>query len=323
MLILRIRKFINQYAIVWKDNREVAKLFYTMFPFFEMAGANKKLIARVKEIEKGENLEQNIQYMKCYQQLPLSEIETFYEKTLNVKKSLEEKLKVSLLSVTVGITLLTSMIGFLYQDGFSELNSYIRAITFFVATLSITFMIFSAVYAIKTISGKITVYQLFPEDLADATTEDEKKESIAICAELNSLMNIIRQNLMSVSYHCIVNSLVLVAILFFTLGVSSFYVNHKDKSFERIRIEIDIEQKKLISIQSDLSSFKTNMTAHQASISSSMQDINNSIIDNTQYSKELEVRISETKSELCALKNEIAKRSNNANTADAKNGAAD
>jgi len=301
----------------------VAKLFYIMFPFFEMAGANKKLIAKVKEIENGENLDQNIQYMKCFQQLPLSEIKIFYAKTLNVKKSLEEKLKVSLFSVTVGITLLTSMIGFLYQDGFSELNSFIRAITFFVATLSVTFMIFSAVYAIKTISGKITVYQLFPEDLADATTENEKKEAIAICAELNSLMNIIRQNLMSVSYHCIVNSLVLVAILFFTLGVSSFYVNHKDKAFERTRSEIDIAQKQLSSIESDLSSFKNNTFAYQESIFSSIRDINNSIIDNTQNSKELEVRISETKSELSALKNEIIRRSNNANSADAKNGAAD
>ena len=38
----------------------VAHLFYTMFPFFEMVGANKKLIARVKEIESGNNLEHNI-----------------------------------------------------------------------------------------------------------------------------------------------------------------------------------------------------------------------------------------------------------------------
>jgi hypothetical protein len=294
-----------------------------MFPFFEMAGANKKLIARVKEIENGDNLEKNIQYMKCYKELPLSKIETFYEKTLDVKKSLEEKLKVSLFSVTVGITLLTSMIGFLYQDGFSELNSYIRGITFFTATLSVTFMIFSAVYAIKTISGKITVYQLFPEDLVVASTEDENKESIAICAELNSLMNIVRQNFMSVSYHCIVNSLVLVAILFFTLGVSSFYVNHRDKSYEEIKNEIDLTQKKLSLIQSDLSSFKTNTASQQTSIFSSIQDINNLIVDNIQHSKEVEERIYETKNELFALKDEIIKRSNKANSADAKSRAAD
>jgi hypothetical protein len=230
---------------------------------------------------------------------------------------------VSLFSVTVGITLLTSMIGFLYQDGFSELNSYIRGITFFTATLSVTFMIFSAVYAIKTISGKITVYQLFPEDLVVASTEDENKESIAICAELNSLMNIVRQNFMSVSYHCIVNSLVLVAILFFTLGVSSFYVNHRDKSYEEIKNEIDLTQKKLSLIQSDLSSFKTNTASQQTSIFSSIQDINNLIVDNIQHSKEVEERIYETKNELFALKDEIIKRSNKANSADAKSRAAD
>lgn len=58
----------------------MANIFYTMFPFFEMAGANKKLIARVKEIENGKNLQHNIQYMKCYEKLPLEEIDFFLKK---------------------------------------------------------------------------------------------------------------------------------------------------------------------------------------------------------------------------------------------------
>jgi hypothetical protein len=301
----------------------VVNFIYTMFPFFEMAGANKKLIARVKEIENGNNLEHNIQYMYCYEKLPLEEIEKFFEKTLNVKKSLEEKLKVSLFSVTVGITLLTSMIGFLYQDGFSDLNSYIRAVTFFVAALSIIFMIFAAFYAIKTISGKITVYQLFPEDIARASTEDEKKKSVAICAELNSIMNIIRQNLMSVSYHCIVNSLVLVAVLFFPLGISSFYVNHKNPVLEKIESELMDSKRNLSSIQSDLNSFKTSTTDSQSTIFSSIQSINNSLIDTIKSNKEIESKIVLTNKELTALKDELKKRSNKANSADAKSRAAD
>lgn len=66
-------------------------------------------------------------------------------------------------------------------------------------------MIIAGIFAVKTISGFISVYQLFPEDLANKS-DDEKKESIAVCAELNSLSNIIRQNLMSVSYHSIIIS---------------------------------------------------------------------------------------------------------------------
>lgn len=301
----------------------MAHLIYTMFPFVEMAGANKKLIARVKEIESGKNLEDNIQYMKCYEELSFSEIEKFYEKTLNVKKSLEEKLKVSLFSVTVGITLLTSMIGFLYQDGFSELNSCIRGVTFTIAAFSIIFMIFAAFYAIKTISGKIIVYQLFPEDIVKASNEDEKIESVAICAELNSIMNIIRQNLMSVSYHCIVNSLVLVAVLFFTLGISSFYINHKSPVLEEIKSELNNSKSNISSIQSDFSSFKTSIFDQQSSIYSTIQDINNTLTDTIKANKEYETDIIEINYKLNSLKNEIKNSSNKANAADAKRRAAD
>ncbi len=226
-------------------------------------------------------------------------------------------------SVTVGITLLTSMIGFLYQDGFSELNSYIKAVTFFVAALSIIFMIFAAFYAIKTISGKITVYQLFPEDIARSSTEDEKKESVAICAELNSIMNIIRQNLMSVSYHCIVNSLVLVAVLFFSLGISSFFVNHENPTLEKIENELKDSKRNLSSLQSDLSSFKTSTTDSQSSIFSSIQNINNTLIDTIKGNKEIESKILQTNKELNELKDEIKKRSNKANAAGVKSRAAD
>jgi hypothetical protein len=301
----------------------MANIFNTIFPFFEMAKANKKLLLRVEKIENENDLANSIQYMKCYEKLSLEEIKEFFEKTLNIKKSLEEKLKVSLFSVTVGITLLTSMISFLYQDGFYGLNSYIRAGTFFVATLSIVFMIVAAFYAIKTISGKITVYQLFPEDIVEASTEDEKKNSVAICAELNSIMNIIRQNMMSASYHCIVNSLVLVAVLFFSLGVSSFFVNHKNPALEKIEIEVNDIKKSYSSVQSDLSSFKRSTADSQSSIFSSIQNINDTLIDTIKGKKELESKIVLTNKELNELKDELKENSNKANAADAKSHAAD
>ena len=128
---------------------------------------------------------------------------------------------------------------------------------------------------------------------------------------------------MSVSYHCIVNSLVLVAILFFTLGISSFYVNHKNPAFEKIKNELDDSKRNLSSIQSDLSSFKTSTADQQSSIFSSIQNINNTLIDTINSNKGIESIIVLTNKELTALKDELKNRSNKANAADAKSRAAD
>ena len=90
-------------------------------------------------------------------------------------------------------------------------------------------MIIAGIFAVKTISGFISVYQLFPEDLANKS-DDEKKESIAVCAELNSLSNIIRQNLMSVSYHSIIISLIVITIFFFLIGIINSFSGFRFES---------------------------------------------------------------------------------------------
>ena len=161
----------------------------TIFPWFNSKKANKKVKTKIDAISSGD-FTQNVDYMKDYQHLKCKEVEDFFNKTLDVKKSLEDKLKTSLFSVTIGITVLTSAISFLYSDGISSLNIIFKGIIFTTGSIAIIYMIIAGIFAVKTISGFISVYQLFPEDLANKSY-DEKKESIAVCAELNSLSNII------------------------------------------------------------------------------------------------------------------------------------
>ncbi len=185
---------------------------HLLFPWWSLLRANRKIKTKINKIENGD-FETNLDYMRGYKLLSLDEVNSFFEKTLQVKKSLEDKLKTSLFSVTLGITVLTSTLSFLFSDGVSYFSKVHRGIVVFTGSAAIVYMILAGIFAIKTISGAISVYQPFPEDIANKTDEN-KKELIAVCAELNSLSNIIRQNFMTVSFHCIINSLFIVVLFF-------------------------------------------------------------------------------------------------------------
>ncbi len=256
----------------------------TIFPWFNSKKANKKVKAKIDAISSG-NFTQNVDYMKDYQHLKCKEVEDFFNKTLDVKKSLEDKLKTSLFSVTIGITVLTSAISFLYSDGISSLNITFKGIIFTTGSIAIIYMIIAGIFAVKTISGFISVYQLFPEDLANKSY-DEKKESIAVCAELNSLSNIIRQNLMSVSYHSIIISLIVITIFFFLIGIASFFQDIKIKNPSHIEVTVQPNQNSI-----DLIYSKINM---QNEIKQkSFESLKNEIKVQNQYINSLNKKIKE------------------------------
>jgi len=214
-------------------------MLQVLFPWVNSKKANKKISDKIKKISEGEL--DNIVYMKGYENLNLNEAKEFFDKTLSVKKSLEDKLKTSLFSVTIGITVLTSAITLLFNDGISPLSAIYRGVIFFTGSVAIIYMILAGIFAIRTISGHISVYQLFPEDIAN-NSEEDKKKSISICAELNSLSNIIRQNLMSVSFHCIINSLFVITLFFFLVGGSSFI--NIEKPDKPVKVNVTVQPNK-------------------------------------------------------------------------------
>jgi len=246
-----------------------------LLPWFHLVEANKRVRDKIKKIENGE-VKDNIDYMKGFENLSLDEVKKFFEKTLYVKKSLEDKLKTSLFSVTLGITVLTSTISFLFNNEISSLSAGYKGLIFFTGSIAIIYMILAGIFAIKTISGFISVYQLFPEDIA-GKSDEEQRDSLGICAELNSLSNIIRQNLMNISFHCIINSLFVIVILFFLLGGCSFIIKKNSSKLGKIDIivhpnqdNIDLLKAKIlqqrITLDRDIKSIKKKMASQSLDI---------------------------------------------------------
>jgi len=262
-----------------------------IFPFIQLIRANKRLLLKDKTISKAiaskTNIDEQMDYMKGYKNLTLEDIKGFYGKTIEVKKSLEEKLKVSLFSVTVGIIILTFMVNFLYQDRFFEMNGAIKTFAFLAASLSIIYMIFAAFCAIKTISDIAKVHQLFPKDLVNVSNKkEEEKELLAIYAERNSITNIIRQNYMNTSYRCIIILLCLSAILFFTLGINSFRVNSK-KRIAAIESKLNGLNNSVAMLKEDISIFETHMLDEKVVTKKSIQEIQDTLEDIIRAEKKL------------------------------------
>jgi len=240
-----------------------------IIPWLESARANDTIAKKIAVIESTDLSNLPLDYMKGYDELTLDEVNSFFDKTIDVKKSLEEKLKTSLFSVTVGVTVLTSATTFLFNEMAWSLNPVVRIIVFLSAAVAVIYMLMSAVSAIKTISGKIVVYQVFPEDLT--ASENIKKKRLAQCTELNSLTNIIRQNLMNTSFRCIINALFVTAMFFCAIGTSSFLTRPRQADTGALRIEIQASKEMVLKLKDDLREFEQKQNDNLRSISEDMR----------------------------------------------------
>jgi hypothetical protein len=266
-----------------------------LLPWYHAGKANNKIKERIKSIEEGDFVN-NIDYMKDYEKLSFKDLEVFFNKTMDVKKSLEDKLKTSLFSVTIGITVLTSAISFLFNDGIASINVLYKGMIFFLGSLAIIYMILAGVFAIKTISGFISVYQLFPEDMS--LPIQERKEAIAISAELNSLSNLIRQNLMNASYHCIINSLFIITVFFFLIGFASFA--EKTKREDSINVEVTIQPN-----QKNIDLLYSKMYQDNESKQRSLESIKSELEKQNSYIQSIDQKIINLKKEVTISEQEI------------------
>jgi len=270
-----------------------------IFPWIHSGKANKKVNDKINEISQG-HLDSNFDYMKGYKDIKLQEAEEFFEKTLDVKKSLEDKLKTSLFSVTFGITVLTSAISLLFNDGISSLDTTYKGVIFLAGSIAVIYMMLAGIFAIKTISGYIAVYQLFPEDISNVS-EDNKKKSVAICAELNSLSNIIRQNLMNVSFHCIINSLFVMMIFFFLVGTGSFIGNKHAGNPSKVEVVVQPNKDSIDSLDSKIVEYNIHSTSR-------LDSLQKEISTNTKITSQINSRIEKIEKNVETNRSEIERR---------------
>jgi hypothetical protein len=218
-----------------------SQLLYYIFPFYEYYSKSKKIWVRIKAIDKG-NYDNNLQYVERLEGFKEEDILKFFDRTLEIKKSLEEKSKSILLSMTVAITLIIGLITiFLNHDKFfyGTKFTFITYFIFIIGFVSVLYMIIGAIMSLQLLSGKIQEYQLFPVDLF--SNETEKIKRIAINTEQNANMNIIRSNIVYTAYKFIIYSLVCLCIFSLVLlsNINLIANNqNKDDDYNKLKDEV-------------------------------------------------------------------------------------
>jgi len=226
-------RFLNKLIYLSKQS------FYHIFPYYEYISKSKKVLARIKEIDSG-NYNNNLQYVERLDGFKEADILRFYDRTLEIKKSLEEKSKSILLSITVAITLIIGLITILLNhDKFSSGSQLLTYIIFFIGLISVMYMIIGAIMSLKLLSGRIQVYQLFPVDTA--LEEVEKVKLIAINTEQNTNMNVIRSNIVYIAHKSIINSLICLIILFLLFSVN-LIAGNQNKADDYKKLKSDVAQ---------------------------------------------------------------------------------
>jgi hypothetical protein len=154
--------------------------------------------------------------MEGYADLDIGQIEKFYSNTLEIKGTIEAKLQAFLFSVAIGVTILTSSLALLYGSAFQGFGMGLKLTTLALITVAVLYMLLGGLFAIMTIGKQVLIYTHSPSDISGS--EKALKQIIATNTELNSLTNILRQNFMHVSLHCIVNAICVVFAFFLMIG---------------------------------------------------------------------------------------------------------
>lgn len=260
-------RFLNKLIYLTKQS------LYHIFPYYEYIAKSKKVLARIKEIDDG-NYNNNLQYVERLDGFKEADILRFYDRTLEIKKSLEEKSKSILLSITVAITLIIGLITILLNhDKLSSGSQLLTYIIFFIGLISVMYMIIGAIMSLKLLSGRIQVYQLFPVDTA--LEETEKVKLIAINTEQNTNMNVIRSNIVYIAYKSIINSLICLLILFLLFSVN-LIAGNQNKADDYNKLKADVAQ-----MSSQVKGIESNLMNNSQSTAKKIDDL----LDKIQFLK--------------------------------------
>jgi len=186
---------------------EIAHLF---FPFYALRRANKIVDKKIEDLENGGL---NFSYMLGYEKLTPDIAEKYLIKTFESRKSLEDKAKANVFGVTIAVSMIVG-----FSQIFANANFHASGFAFKVITISLVFYSLLSV-SIGTILSLLVlgkynrVYDIFPQDV---NTKNDKLQllNIAVNAELNSLYNVKRNNILYSSYGLIINFLVALSISF-------------------------------------------------------------------------------------------------------------
>lgn len=238
-----------------------------LFPLYKTVKANKKLFKDIEELKQLERLkpeDNDKYYMKDYIKLTIENANIFFDKTLEKKKSLEDKAKVNVFGATIAVTLVTGL-----YKAFLDLSSngtvaWVKIFLFLLAMYTLIQMILAGLSSIKVLNDIIQQYELFPDDFN--LSEDKKLDLIALNTEINLNYNYIRNNFLSSSYGSMRNSLVGLFLLFFLLTIPLPYINSNKKEETKIYDQIISIEKKQTEIIEEISKLKVIQASHSKKV---------------------------------------------------------
>lgn len=206
-----------------------------ILPFYSLYSSNKKIYAKLDNLSSGDT--SYIDYMRGYNHLSLDQIKEYYNNSLESKKIIEEKIKTSLTSLTLSSAFIVAFANISISKKFGDFFSW-QSIGISISVIfSVLYFVVSAIMAMNTIGQNNKIYRISPLDEGNKR-RTEIKEAYAILTECNSLVNIIRQNYMSVSFNCIRNGIICIVIvpifLLFSNGNTKNNINKDIQSTSKI-----------------------------------------------------------------------------------------
>lgn len=226
---------------------KIAEIF---FPLYIFISSNKKINDRIKSIDAGK-YDDNFLYIDDYQKYNLEEISPFYNKTLETKKTLEDKAKISAVGITISTSIIVGLSGLLLNLNIdiNQLN-IVNIILIILCVLVIIHINISGIIALLVIGNKNRVYQLFPED--SKLDEKEKANWLAIYTEQNTNLNIIRQNYVYTSFRHLIYSIILLSLIF-------IFVTFKFNNNDQVKVDLLRLSKDMSFLVNQDSSYKENL----------------------------------------------------------------
>lgn len=190
-----------------------------MVPILQSWRANKKIMARIPSIESGESLK----YMASYEALTLQEAEDFLTNSAEQMESLENKARISLMGITIAISVITGFAASFFSLSNGNFTFIMKLFIVILSSLSVAYMSMAGWAALEVLGGLNRINQLSPEEMK--LPEKEKLKRIAICTELNVNRNLMRNNLVYVSYRSILYAVVFLTVAFFLIGIGNIMVS--------------------------------------------------------------------------------------------------
>jgi hypothetical protein len=236
------------------------KIFDILFPIFRFISANRKINKRIKEID-NENYKNNLLYVDDFEKYSYEEILPFYQKTIETKKTLEDKAKISAVGITISTSIIVGLSGILLNLNIdmNKLNTE-SIILIILCVIVIIHINISGILALLVIGNKNKVYQLFPED--SKIEKQEQAKYLSIYTEQNANLNIIRQNFVYSSFVHLIYSVVLLSIIFILVTF-----NFNGKQNETIdKTDIELIKSNNEDIKNTVSFLKLRLSRNQESI---------------------------------------------------------